>query len=57
MVKEKLVKINEEYIVVTFDEIFSRYKNLIHNLCKKWQSKLEYADLFQVASIGLYKAF
>jgi RNA polymerase sigma factor (sigma-70 family) len=57
MVKEKLLKINEEYIVVTFDEIFSRYKNLIHNLCKKWQSKLEYADLFQVASIGLYKAF
>lgn len=57
MVKEKLVKINDEYIVVTFEEVFERYRNLLHNLCQKWQSKLEYADLFQVASIGLYKAF
>jgi len=57
MVKEKLVKINGEYIVVTFEDIFKRYKSMIHDFCKKWQHKVEYADLFQVGSIGLYKAF
>ncbi|EYE88760.1 hypothetical protein Q428_06250 [Fervidicella metallireducens AeB] len=57
MIKEKLIKVNDEYVVMDFDKIFKLYKGMIHNLCNKWKHILEYGDLFQVASFGLLKAF
>jgi RNA polymerase sigma factor (sigma-70 family) len=55
--KEKLLKIEGEYIVMTFEMVFKRYKNMIYKVCNRWKGTAEYNDLFQVASIGLYKAF
>lgn len=55
--QEKLIKVEDEYVVMTFDEVFEKYKNMIHEICNKWKNIIDYGDLFQVASIGLYKAF
>lgn len=57
MKKEKLLKIDGEYVVMTFDEVFEKYKNMIYDICNKWKENIDYGDLFQVASIGLFKAF
>ncbi|GIW49246.1 MAG: hypothetical protein KatS3mg079_722 [Caloramator sp.] len=57
MKKEKLLKIEGEYIVMTFEQVYEKYKNMIHKVCNRWKGTAEYSDLFQVASIGLYKAF
>ncbi|KRQ86182.1 RNA polymerase sigma-28 factor precursor [Caloramator mitchellensis] len=56
-VKEKLIKIEGEYIVITFEEIYEKFKYMIHDICRKWKDNLEYSDIFQVGSIGLYKAY
>jgi len=57
MVREKLIKIDGEYIVITFEEIYDKFKYMIHDICKNWKDSLEYSDIFQVGSIGLYKSF
>jgi RNA polymerase sigma factor (sigma-70 family) len=55
--KEKLLKIEGEYVVMTFEQVYEKYKNMIYKVCNRWKETAEYSDLFQVASIGLYKAF
>ncbi|CDF58649.1 sigma-70 family RNA polymerase sigma factor [Thermobrachium celere] len=57
MKQEKLLKIDGEFVVMTFDQVFDKYKNMVYQICNKWKNVIELSDLYQVASIGLYKAF
>jgi len=55
--QEKLLKIDGEFVVMTFEQVFEKYKNMIYQICNKWKNAIDYNDLVQVASIGLFKAF
>lgn len=42
---------------LTFEEVLEKYENLIKSLIKSYVINYGYEDMFQVASIGLWKAY
>ena len=43
--------------ILTFEEVFNRYQNLINTAIEPWINKFHKEDLYQIASMGLWKAY
>ncbi len=55
---KKLLKLNSNVIKeMSFEEVYKRYERYLHKECKTYSENIEYEDVFQIASIGLYKAY
>lgn len=53
----KQININNEILTLSFEEVLEKYKGLIVNRCKKYKAYYEFEDMFQMASLGLWKAY
>ena len=42
---------------MSFEEVYKLYERYLHKECKAYSQNIEYEDAFQIASIGLYKAY
>lgn len=58
MLCTKLIKLNTKTSKpMTLEEAFKQYEKFLHKLAHKWSGTCEYDELFQLASIGLIKAY
>lgn len=59
MLCTKLIKLNKSDGIkcMTLEEVFKQYERLLHEFANKWHGTYEHEDLFQIASLGLIKAY
>lgn len=43
--------------VMTFDEVFHKFQGLLRNKAYRWSQTYDYDEMFQIASIALWKAY
>jgi len=54
----KLIRLNaKKSEMMNFNEVLNQYENFLHKESRKWSDSYEIDDLYQNASIGLWKAF
>lgn len=54
----KLIRLSaNENRMMNFDETFNQYKNFLYKESGKWSMNYDFEELYQMASIGLWKAF
>jgi RNA polymerase sporulation-specific sigma factor len=56
--ERKLIRLNaKKSEMMNFNEVLNQYENFLHKESRKWSDSYEIDDLYQNASIGLWKAF
>jgi RNA polymerase sigma factor (sigma-70 family) len=57
LMDKKLIKLKNETKEMSLDEVYIQFKNFLYKSCSTWLGLYEREDLFQVAYIGLHKAY
>lgn len=55
--ESKLIKLKNETKEMSVEEVFVQFKNFLYKSCVTWFKTYDKEDLFQVAYIGLHKAY
>lgn len=56
-ISKKIIISGSTPIMITFDEVYQKYQNLLRKKVHSWSNTYEYEELYQVASIALWKAY
>ncbi|MBB6219017.1 RNA polymerase sigma factor (sigma-70 family) [Anaerosolibacter carboniphilus] len=57
MIRKQIILSETKTAELSFEEVMAKYKPLIKKGISSWLGSYEYDDLFQIASIALWKAF